>query len=659
MEGKNKLSLNYRNETSYHGIPLKVLKSALQKYLRRNDMTKGLWCLLELQTFDLAVGKDIERSQKSIRTNTINRMIVMMSEEININNVWLPVILQELYQKITKFSLPKEKVWEIEKTMYYLLQSSRKCRLISDIRTVFNLPEYYLQNYEAIEKIHRMFLAQYPQINELVYNIKYEHATKKELLEMLRQSLQERSMSAFSTVTHIFYGFKGNDRIKHAARIWDVVFNISNQYEDSIKALKYFFDKLKHKERFIYLYHAILLIVVQPDKTKDPKDMKKYWERENYTHFIEMSEKMSKEHLHNPPIELDDFVYDIHTSSKAKPEGLVTFATEGTLVKDECKDYLDLEYRKLYVEFKQVLQNHLKTKAVDESILTLHKSSPILQFKARSVSIPMHEITPEKSQEIMQLPQAQLRTAKFKKAVFVGVEEVYKGKFKKEEAALINTIIYTEAIKTLEKIEVGMDSISVQDILKVLKVASRDEYYLVWKNYGDISKAIIETLSSKLEQNIKVIKRGSMVSRISELEKTGELTKEEKVRILQHLYVCFLLGCGDYGTHNMLKSKDGQIVGIDFEEKRKKPESKKKIVHLMKLPSKLQEEIYDKFISKISVVKNLSKETKDKLSELDPTLVDEVENNIKLWETLHQLLIAYNLITEGDYNGTQCIVFII
>ena len=82
------------------------IKSALQKYIRRSQFRKGLKCIIEneyfriLESCDDALAKkynddqnnkysytkkDIIRRVKTIRTNLINRLIVTMSEEVNIN----------------------------------------------------------------------------------------------------------------------------------------------------------------------------------------------------------------------------------------------------------------------------------------------------------------------------------------------------------------------------------------------------------------------------------------------------------------------------------------------------------------------------------------------------------------------------------------------
>src|SRR5690349_19199400 len=88
----NKMSIKFRNEVSFNGIKFKVLKSAIQKYARRGNFEKGIWCLIEMDLFLLAGQK-----AKGLRTNMINRLICIMSEDIGPANYSLPVKIKELY----------------------------------------------------------------------------------------------------------------------------------------------------------------------------------------------------------------------------------------------------------------------------------------------------------------------------------------------------------------------------------------------------------------------------------------------------------------------------------------------------------------------------------------------------------------------------------
>ena len=60
-----------------------VVKSGLQKYLRRREKDKMLWCAAELYSFHPLAETDQEkRAAKGIVTNLVNRLTIMMDEEL-------------------------------------------------------------------------------------------------------------------------------------------------------------------------------------------------------------------------------------------------------------------------------------------------------------------------------------------------------------------------------------------------------------------------------------------------------------------------------------------------------------------------------------------------------------------------------------------------
>ncbi|CAF1621339.1 unnamed protein product, partial [Didymodactylos carnosus] len=92
------MSVRMYCEQSYHGISIRVLKSAIQKYARRAMYEKGIWCLIELDLFSLFETSEqacldqktnidtsltvvqILQNCVKIRSNVINRLVAMMSE---------------------------------------------------------------------------------------------------------------------------------------------------------------------------------------------------------------------------------------------------------------------------------------------------------------------------------------------------------------------------------------------------------------------------------------------------------------------------------------------------------------------------------------------------------------------------------------------------
>ena len=68
---------------SFNGYKLDILKSAVQKYLRRREFDKMVWCVGEIYLFQVYARTDMEkRAVKGIISNLLNRLIIMLDEEM-------------------------------------------------------------------------------------------------------------------------------------------------------------------------------------------------------------------------------------------------------------------------------------------------------------------------------------------------------------------------------------------------------------------------------------------------------------------------------------------------------------------------------------------------------------------------------------------------
>jgi hypothetical protein len=76
------MKAGYRSEVSLHGHSLDVLKSGLQKYIRRGNVDAAMYCLGELDCFS-----DCGREGERIRTNMIHRLMIIYMEDIGLGGV--------------------------------------------------------------------------------------------------------------------------------------------------------------------------------------------------------------------------------------------------------------------------------------------------------------------------------------------------------------------------------------------------------------------------------------------------------------------------------------------------------------------------------------------------------------------------------------------
>ena len=82
----NKTQLRFRtcfSSISHSGYKLDILKSAMQKYLRRREFDKMVWCVAEIYLFEVFKKTETDiRATKGIISNMLNRLIIMMDEEM-------------------------------------------------------------------------------------------------------------------------------------------------------------------------------------------------------------------------------------------------------------------------------------------------------------------------------------------------------------------------------------------------------------------------------------------------------------------------------------------------------------------------------------------------------------------------------------------------
>ncbi len=146
----------------------------------------------------------------------------------------------------------------------------------------------------------------------------------------------------------------------------------------------------------------------------------------------------------------------------------------------------------------------------------------------------------------------------------------------------------------------------------MIKIINTNQYYLKQKSMGNLSASEndYELVTTKVETNVKVFRRGSHVNRLIELEKDDSLNDDKQIcqACVQHFYLRYILNIGDSGTWNILVRRDNikGICGIDFEEIRsgKAKKTNHPLTIIMSKVSKRQQELYGSYINDIEIFKN-------------------------------------------------------
>jgi hypothetical protein len=378
------LYARYRVERSFHGYHPSVLKSGIQKYARRSVLVKGLWCLVDMDSFSLLEwdGPELDvylskypeetrvntiASAKRIRTNMVNRLVVMMSEEINISAWWMPSKILDLYGKWTaNRGRASSRKYLVE--MYLYLTSQKMIRLISDLHAVYLLPPDCVKpaQIKALGSIHEKIRAKYPstflgqsEVGPVDWGIDLggHHRGVLQCVDGIIYNLDKGCDHAFYWTKRlcdlaVSHGYKQN---RYFGIVWNILHKFIDEHREwefvreQVCALETFYKKLGHRERPIYLYHALLLLIRRREID---------WNATIPEIGIPMQDvsQLYGDHLRNGKIKIDSYVLDIHTrGGRRGPGALTRFALEGALVKNEEKKFLREDYREIDILLKKEL----------------------------------------------------------------------------------------------------------------------------------------------------------------------------------------------------------------------------------------------------------------------------------------------------------------
>jgi hypothetical protein len=257
-----------------HGISLSLLKSALQKYIRRSETEKAIKCLYETNTLLLlenanenqcmlfrSQNKQNTLSQKVInqfgkaqRTNIANRLLVILSEEVNIqDHPHIPIYVWNLYNSFIKNRSTQKSIHHLA-SIAVILSNAKKGRIISYLKSAFNLPPFYVNESKRREynEFHsQRVLAKFAIIEQRSASEVYNFET---FIHCFESNHVEKAFRCIGKMCEN----KSQNEIKELFKnIWEHL--LKNTSNSSITALYKIYQKMTHVERPLYLYHALLL----------------------------------------------------------------------------------------------------------------------------------------------------------------------------------------------------------------------------------------------------------------------------------------------------------------------------------------------------------------------------------------------------------------
>ena len=342
------------SSVSYYGYKLDILKSGVQKYLRRREFDKMVWCVAEIYLFQvLQSTEQHKKATKGIISNLLNRLIVMMDEEMLFAECDTYLIIRRYMEMFEKGKRGDFSI--LYKICHLLVFQSKMLRRNSDIRAYFK--HAMMNENSGIEPPASIIDAE---------NVKEQDVDKfyfENFKAYFKLDDKNEAVKCYYWMFKIFMG-KRDGNVKRFRRkeniymIWEFLFSRKNIMSDPRlkRCLEYRlgeFHKKKRGERFIFLTASIDTALFKNAESDFNMNLEK-WLNEK----IECQEKLggsSPEEIidtvykNRVYMEMDDYVVDMHCSLGRKlGKGKKDFAIEGSLVIDEDKQFYVQEWRKRY-----------------------------------------------------------------------------------------------------------------------------------------------------------------------------------------------------------------------------------------------------------------------------------------------------------------------
>lgn len=540
----------------FHGISLSVLKSWLQKSIRRGDeqgactaMTM-IWHILQ------------EPDTGAARTNILNRLNIIAGEDVCAN----PTVVCDVLERVQKFyAAPELGLEELLKVVRLLCQAP-KARYPSLLRAVAATDMA-----ENEEEIAREALDLHNQSKESY--VKVSDRVRVTLNSLLAPFVGRGWKGQRGDIANILSRVTNNKATKISPVIPWIVDSMS-YLSDNRQRRETFATLLAaymcHNESHIFLM-LLIGIVFAPHRF--------VWDKFQVSGDMDLSVDVTV------PCKVPEYALDIHTGNKSGSNGYERFAREGAFIENKHEPAHPGAWETVYIEQKVQLDQSGKksslTKTADDPVVInggLAKKRSISEISKKQTTLVLAGFskTPAIPDTVFSSPNevfsqfrpdivlGQCPTAKHKPRTFVYVPEmpgwVVKGPYAAAKASRIQfvTSVMTgvgRTVLTPKWIPNPADSSKTGWLAypnKALRPRSQ------WKTFKRSSK-------TTEDREVVIADRVSMGIR-----RMIDGSHEEQVQwMMQGGYLSFLaasvIGIGDMGPHNAIVC-DNQLIIIDLDD---------------------------------------------------------------------------------------------
>ena len=325
----NAIVARFRAERSMHGFKLSVLKSALQKYIRRGNNGKAMWCARELFFFRYAPEPD---GRKRIQTNFRHRLMIITLEDVGLG---APEIWSAAWGWNKTFSASTIAAWVDAMAR---APKSRAC-------------SHYNAACSQTGAAREVALA-YPKIAALHSAETVETRPGKSWwVEEFADALARRDPAAGIWAHRIVAN--GDPKRVYGRRkpVWQV-FKVLEAFVPKHyhkMAMEWYKELEACKEAYLCWFILVLAHVWRVEWPAGDLDDEKTASKDDDEKTASKDDVWGFDHAVGT-IEMDSFVYDLHTGART---GVVQFALEGALVTNENSGAIHTEWKRFYEDLKR------------------------------------------------------------------------------------------------------------------------------------------------------------------------------------------------------------------------------------------------------------------------------------------------------------------
>jgi DNA-directed RNA polymerase subunit H len=553
------LSTKYRQQVTWNGHKADIMKSGLQKYIRRGVIDKALFCAGELDLFKESPEKD---QGEGIRTNFLHRLIVIFMEDVENMSIFEDVYktMKALFQERVKPDRNTVREEHLISEVVIQMGLSTKARVCSHIRAVFN-PKY--------KPIH----AKYPTITALWEEIeKNQQESKGDHLEFLC-SMFKKYLVAKNPLA-VYYGFQieqSEQKLKEKLfRSYKPVWFIFQQLLSPLSP-----SKSERVNRFVEWYKDHIgdmnegfmcwLLPLLCELGVVPEGEKPHFNKEDYPNSWERNRNGE---MFIP----DEYVLDKHTS-KGRGKGLIEFAMEGAKVENQAPFVRPL-WKKFYEDGKFFEEAGLEAvKGEVPSPSAIKSKKPVMKAFPVANQVEEYKDGELESKAFTFLVRTQITTMGSKMDVYLakdasGKVVVVKGPYASRSE--INILLSNTEWK--KKHNLPYNAFEVRRMipdrwpegvpLGARNMVDRNQpsNFLVFESYIKEEDIRTKMHSSKAWPETEVVDWDKIPFHFD--YKKRPLTEQEYIDYIHEVLFRYLLGISDYADRNFVM-KDGRVISID------------------------------------------------------------------------------------------------